>query len=32
MAVDGLPLGLQLMGATDADFRLVGIARWADGA
>ena len=32
MAVDGLPLGLQLMGEPDADFRLVGIARWADGA
>ena len=32
MAVDGMPLGLQLMGKTDTDFRLVGIARWADGA
>ena len=31
MAVDGLPLGLQLMGKTDSDFDLVGIARWADG-
>lgn len=31
MAVDGLPLGLQLMGTTDMDFKLVGIARWADG-
>ena len=32
MAVDGLPLGLQLMGGPDTDCKLVGIARWADGA
>jgi Asp-tRNA(Asn)/Glu-tRNA(Gln) amidotransferase A subunit family amidase len=31
MAVDGMPLGVQLMGIADSDFDLIGIARWADG-
>jgi Asp-tRNA(Asn)/Glu-tRNA(Gln) amidotransferase A subunit family amidase len=30
MAVDGMPLGVQLMGVTDSDYHLVGVARWAD--
>ena len=31
MAVDGMPVGVQLMGVADRDFNLVGVARWADG-
>ena len=32
LAVDGMPLGVQLMGAPDTDLPLVGIARWIDEA
>jgi len=29
-AVDGMPLGLQLLGAPDSDYRLCAVARWLD--
>lgn len=30
MAVDGMPVGLQVMGTADTDYRLTAVARWLD--
>ena len=31
LAVDGMPLGVQLLGVAGSDFDLVGVACWVDG-